>query len=467
MNKISLLHKIKSFFINRFKRVDKNTSTVLKNTGFAFLVKGLSLCVSLFTTPAFITYFDDNAVLGVWYTMLSVLMWVLNFDLGLGNGIRNRLVKDIAHKDYESAKITISSGMCSCFFIALVLSLLGITFLSSINLTKLYNIDASIISSEVLYISTIMVFMSIIIRFFLTTVSSIFYALQKSSVNNFLHLCVTILQLAFVKLFNFGSASNNLLFLSLAYMILSNLPVAVAGIIIFNTSLKKCKPNIKFIKKERMKSVMNIGVVFFVCQILYMLLINTNEFIITSFCGPQYTTEYYFYFKLVSLISTIITLAITPIWSMVTKVTEEKNFEWLWNLYKKLKHIGLGAVLIQFLFIPIMQIVMDIWLGKNSIQVNYITALYFALFGGAFVYSSILSSIVCGMAKMKLQMIFYGIGIIMKFFIIYILLKAGYGWNIVVLVNAIVLIPYCIAQQIELNRFIKIKMEENKNVIIH
>lgn len=464
MNIVFLRQKFKELIEKIVKKVDKDTATVLKNTVFAFLIKGAALVVSLFTTPAFITYFDNNAVLGVWYTMLSVLMWVLNFDLGLGNGIRNRLVKDIAKNDLKSAKTTISSGMFSCFIIAVILSILGIGIIWSIDLVKIYNIDAGLISNEVLLLSTIIVFLSIIMRFFLTTVSSVFYALQKSSINNFLALCVSVLQLLFVKIFNFGSPSENLLALSIAYMVLSNLPVIVAGIIVFSTSLKKCRPNPKYIQTDRMKSVMNIGVVFFACQILYMLLINTNEFIVTSFYGPQYTTEYSFYYRLISLISTVITLAITPIWSMVTKVTEEKNYQWLWKLYSKLKMIGWGAVLIQFLFIPFMQIVMDVWLGENSIRINYVTALFFALFGGAFVYSSILSSIVCGMARMKLQMISYGVGVVLKFILIYFLSNAGYDWNIVVLINAVVLVPYCIAQQIELNRHIRIKMEENKNV---
>lgn len=466
MNVYAFLQKLKNLTTKTSDKIDKDTSTVLKNTVFAFLIKGASLFVSLFTTPAFIRYFDDNAVLGVWYTMLSVLLWVLNFDLGLGNGIRNQLVKDIAQKDYTSAKITISSGMVSNLIVSLLLSGLGIGLISTLDLVKLYNISSVIISKEVLLYSTVIVFLSIILRLFLTTISSVFYALQKSSANNFLALCVSILQFSFVKIFDFGSPSKNLLALSLAYLILSNLPMIIAGIVVFSTSLKQCRPNIKYVQKERMKSVMNLGVIFFACQILYMLIINTNEFIITSLYGPEYTTEYSFYYRLVSLISTIITLATTPIWSMVTKVAEEKNYKWLWKLYSKLKLIGWGAVLLQFLFIPFMQIFMNIWLGENSIEINYITALYFACFGGAFVYSSVLSSIVCGMARMKLQMISYGVGVVLKFLVIYILAKNGFDWNIVVLANALVLIPYCFAQQIELNHYIKLKIEENNHVTI-
>lgn len=63
------------------------------------MVKGLSIIVTFATTPLFIHYFNNNEILGIWYTLLSILIWFLNFDLGIGNGIRNNVVKAIANND--------------------------------------------------------------------------------------------------------------------------------------------------------------------------------------------------------------------------------------------------------------------------------------------------------------------------------------------------------------------------------
>lgn len=86
------------------KNLNPNEKIIVKNTFWAFVVKGGALVVSLFTTPAFIRYFNNNTILGVWYTLLSVLIWFLNFDLGLGNGIRNNLVKAYAENDEDGIK---------------------------------------------------------------------------------------------------------------------------------------------------------------------------------------------------------------------------------------------------------------------------------------------------------------------------------------------------------------------------
>lgn len=447
--------------IKKIKRLlgTANNKIVIFNALGAFAVKGASLVVSLVTTPAYIRYFDNNEVLGIWYTMLSVLLWFLNFDLGIGNGIRNRLVKDFSANDTQSARVTISSGMFMSTLVSLVLLVLGTVLIFLVDLQTLYNIEAEIVSYRALLISTIFVFVAIVLRFFLTTVTSVFYALQQSSVNNFLHLCSTILQLVFVLVMDFGSPERNLIALSLSYIAAANLPTVIGGFIIFGKRLKDSRPSLRCIEKERARSVMNVGMVFFACQIFYMLLINSNEVLITSLYDPAYTTEYSFYHKLTTLISTVVTLTMAPLWSVVTKAQAEGDFRWLWKLYSKLKWFGWGAAMLQFAFVPFMQIVMDVWLSENTIQVNYVTALIFAFFSGTFLYSGVLSAVTCGLARMKVQTICYGGGTVLKFVLAFVFQKIGLPWYSVVFATGLVLLPYCVAQQIALNRYIRSQMQ--------
>ncbi|WP_147323343.1 hypothetical protein [Absiella sp. AM29-15] len=187
---------------------------------------------------------------------------------------------------------------------------------------------------------------------------------------------------------------------------------------------------------------------------------NTNEFLITNLFGPSYTTEYTFYYKITSLISMITTLAMTPIWSVITKAMTEKRWDWLNELYKKVKLIGFFVIFLEFGLIPFLQPLMDIWLNENSLIVNYYYALAFACFGSTIVYSGMLSTIVCGMAKMKMQTICYLVGVIFKFLIIMIGSKYMDNWIIVVWSSAIILLPYCILQQISLNKYFNKKIKE-------
>lgn len=439
---------------DRYRKSSPNSKIVIKNTLGAFVVKGFALIVSLLTMPAFIHYFNNNVVLGVWFTMLSILIWFLNFDLGIGNGIRNQLVRDFASKDYDSARCTLSSGFSAIAIVTIVLSVVGIFLISVINLNSLYNVDESLLSSKALLISTGAIFIAIMLRFMLTAVSSIFYALQKSAINNFLSLCVSILQLLYVLLFSFENVEEALINLSVAYIFLSNLPVIIAGCYVFARPLKLCRPKLLFITKERIRSIMGIGVVFFFCQIAFMCIANTNEFLITYFYGALYTTDYTFYHKIMTVASMVVTLAFTPIWSVVTKAVAEKDYVWLSKLYKKIKQIGLIIMALHIIIVPFMQPIMDLWLGKGQVNVNMWTSISFACYGGIFVYTGMLTTIVNGMARMRIQTLFYFGGVIAKFAVIIGLYKY-FRWDLVVWSNVAILTPYAIAQSIDLNNYFR------------
>lgn len=436
-----------------------NNKIVLKNTLYAFIIKGLSLLISFFTIPAFVKYFDNNTYLGIWYTLLSVIIWFLTFDLGIANGVRNELVIALTKNDRLQAKRIISSGFAINIGISIIITLILLSCIQMLDLQCFFNIDNNIITEDTLVISTSLVVVAIMTRFALTFISSIFYALQRSSVNNLISLVVSILQLLYVLCFHYKDPNEAMINISLAYILISNVPIIFAGIYVFCTNLKDCKPEYKYIRNDIIKSILSIGSIFFICQILYMLIVNTNEYLITKFYGADYTVDYTFYYKLTSIISMLVMLALTPIWSIVTKAMEEKDYKWLLSLYKKIKIFGILLFLLQLLIIPFLQIIMDLWLGVNSIKVNYLTALAFALFGGWFTYSSMLSTIVCGLAQMKLQSICYGLGVIIKFGIIIYLSQYWSDWTLVIWVNALVLCIYSIAQQISLDKYFENKIK--------
>ena len=100
-----MLIKIKEKYLDLS---EKNKIVVVNIIG-AFIINCISLIVSLLTTPTYIAFFNNEVVLGVWFTILSVISWLLNFDLGIGNGLRNHLTKAYTEKNYIEAKKLISS----------------------------------------------------------------------------------------------------------------------------------------------------------------------------------------------------------------------------------------------------------------------------------------------------------------------------------------------------------------------
>lgn len=449
--------------IDRLRNTSPNNKIIIKNTAGALVLKGMGVLVSLASTPALIRYFNNNEVLGIWFTMLSVLIWFLNFDLGIGNGIRNQLTKDFTLKDYSSAKITISSGFFSITLVSVALMSIGSVGIYFIDLNWLFNVSTDLLSARSLRIASIAIFIAIMLRFMLTFVGSIFYSLQKSAFNNLLNLIVHVLQLVYVWAFHFQNLEEALINLAVSYVFITNLPVIIAGLYVFIKPLKKCRPDISSIKKQRVRQIMGIGAVFFICQILYMIIVNTNEFLITKLYGANFTAEYSFYYKVTSIVAMLVALGMTPIWSVVTKALTEKNYIWLNKLYVTIKKAGLLIVIFQFLLLPFMQFVMDTWLGKGIVTIRIETALAFAVFGSAFVLSTMLSTLVCGMARMKVQMFCYLVGVVLKLTIDFSLNTVYTHWDLIVWSNILVLLPYIIIQIIDLDIFFKNHIKQQIN----
>lgn len=419
---------------------------VAKNMLGALMIKGGALFISLFTMPAYIRYFDNQVVLGLWFTILSVMSWILSFDFGIGNGLRNKLVEGIVRKDKKEIKEYISSAYMLIGGIVIVVIFLGITLSGYIDWNKVFNISKNVISGKTMIFTIRCVFTGVMLQFLLRLVSSILYALQKSALNNLLSLITSVLQLIFVLLAPLYDIETNLQMLSLVYIACVNVPLIVATIIVFQTELKNCAPSIRFFDKSKSKSVLSLGGIFFWCQIMYMIITVTNEFFISQFSGPEFVVEYQIYNKLFTIIGSLFMLALTPMWSAITKALNEGDVSWISKVYKRLNHMTLLAVCCELLMILVLQIVINVWLGESAIKVNYMFAIVFAVYGSLFIYQGVLSTIVCGMGKMKLQAICYTLGVISKFVIIYFGMRIFDSWIVVIISNAIILLPYCILQ---------------------
>lgn len=448
------LKAIINFFIK-----NKKDQIMIKNIVAAFIIKGGGLCISFFSMPAFINYFNNQAVLGVWFAILSVMTWILNFDFGIGNGLRNHLVQTFTRKNILESKILISSAYIIIGTLVIICIYIGMLIIPYVNWNHFFNISTNIVDSTVMIQVIKYIYIGIMLQFFFRLISSILYALQQSAVNNFLLLLISLMQLFYILFFyNYASTEEKLINLSLVYIFFTNIPYLLVTAFVFFFQLKECRPNICYFRINACKKIINLGGIFFLCQLLYMVIINANDFFVTRFTNPVMNVEYNVYNRLFSLVGMIAALSLTPLWSMVTKAIEEKDYEWLKNVFNKSKKITVVITVIQFLFIFILQFIINIWLGKKFITVNYFYAFIFAIWASVFVYLSILSTFACGSGKMKLQAICYTIGVIVKILFLLLVFNFTNEWIFVVISNLIIILPYCILQHKALNKYIS-KME--------
>jgi O-antigen/teichoic acid export membrane protein len=441
---------------------NENNAIILKNTVGAFLVKGGALVISLFTMPAYMRYFEDQQTLGLWFTILSVLSWVLTFDLGIGNGLRNHLVRVLVNKDYRQAKQYISSAYVSIGAVVLCAIVAANILFPFFDWNAVFNVGTDAVSRETLLYTVRVVFTGIMLQFLLKLITSILYAMQRSALNNLLTLISSILTLLYVLLAKSSSTADNLIHMAYANVLAVNIPLLVASVVVFTTRMKKCRPRIRCCNKKCIAAVMKLGGVFFWVQIVFMLINNTNEFLISWLTQPDKVVEFQVYNKLFTLIGTVFTLALTPIWSAVTKAISERQFSWVRKLYRMLRLLALLAVVCEFAMIPFLQIIVNIWLQGKAIQVNYLYAMAFAAMGSMMIWNGVLSSIANGLGKPKGQALFLTIGVIIKFPMAWLLVRLTGSWISVVVANILAMVLYCVIQPLWISRYLK-KREVRSN----
>lgn len=160
----------------------------------------------------------------------------------------------------------------------------------------------------------------------------------------------------------------------------------------------------------------------------------------------------------------MLSLITNPIWSNVSVAYSMKNFDWIRKIRLQLKKVSyiasIGLVLLVFMFPKLS----EIWLGEKNIIYNYKIGMLFAFY--CIIMIKVLSetAIANGINLLKMQMIFFTIGAVLRIPIVIICSIANIQWESVVIANIIVLLPFVIAQERDIQKNL-INWRENHDTI--
>ena len=149
-------------------------------------------------------------------------------------------------------------------------------------------------------------------------------------------------------------------------------------------------------------------------------------------------------------------LALTPIWSAVTRAQANKDYGWIVKIYKIFLVATFGCAILEFLVIPFLQRFMNLWLGNGVIQVNIFYAIVFVFSGSIFVLHNVNTSIGNGISYFKIQMIWMTFAAVIDIPMSYLCVHWMGSWIGVVIANVIALLPYEILAPIYTMKEIKV-----------
>lgn len=425
------------------KTISTQDKNVLRNILGAFAVKGGSLVISVVLLPLYLRFFQNQEILGIWYTILSVLNWVILFDLGLGQGLRNQLPKALLKNDKKLAKEYISTTYVLMTAVAAVVSVVGVILIKRVELYSVFNVDAFVIEYHYLQSATIIVFLGIMLQIVLKIATSILYAMQKSAVVNALALLTNVIILGALCFIPSRDIGTNLVAMAWVNVIAANVPYIICTFFIFGTkTLKGTAPSLKAFSKQYINGIFNVGISLLWLQVVFMIVSSANEFLISNLTEPKYVVEYQAYYKIFKTAAMVVSLALTPIWSAVTKAQIEKNYCWIKRVYVLFLGVSGLCFLGEMCLIPILQWGMDLWLGKGVIAVQAWYAVVFALSSVIFVLHSVNTSIGNGLSYFRVQMIWMTFAALAFIPLAFLFVKVLGSWIGVVLAAVVAMMPY-------------------------
>ncbi len=115
---------------------DMRTRKVNRSIVYSMAIKGGGILLTLALVPLTLSYLSAYEY-GIWITIYSILTWINYFDIGLGNGLRNKLAEALAIGDYKLGQVYVSTTL---FLLAIISALFYGIFLVADNFIDWYSL---------------------------------------------------------------------------------------------------------------------------------------------------------------------------------------------------------------------------------------------------------------------------------------------------------------------------------------
>lgn len=422
-------------------------------------VRGAAIVVAVVSMPVYIRFFPEAAALGVWFTLLTVVGWLLTLDLGVGNGMRNLVSTALALEDRQRVRSVLSAGYLLAISVAVVLAAAVGPLIAVVDWNVFFNVSPGVLSASALQNSVAIAVLAIALQLVLRNVSAILLALQKPIGSAFLPLATSVGMLVAVLWMEPRDPASDLVRLAWVYLAASSVPYVLATLWVFGRTLSDAVPTVGSVDRRTLKSVASLGGGFFGVQLMYMALVTTDTPLVAWLATPEAVVQYQIYVRPFGLIGSLFVLALTPVWSAVTGAWARGDVEWIGRTYSRLSLLALVASAATLVLTVVLQPLVDVWLGSESITIEWRVSLAFAMLAIAMIWNSLLSSVVSGIGEVRVQLMAYGAGVLVKVPIAVLLCQA-IGWAGVVWAAAAALSMYCVLAAIWVKRQLHITVAE-------
>ena len=388
---------------NKILNSSGRSKEAVKNIVLSLVGKAVSVISSLLIVPLTIDYINPTQY-GIWLTLSSIIVWITFFDLGLGNGFRNKFSEARAKGDDELARQYLSTtyfAITSVIAVVFLVVLIGNRFIdwsSVLNIDNTYREELS----SVFLILAIFFCISMVANL----VGTMLTADQKVGLSSILFgigQFASLIAVYILTKISVGSLTN----LALYFSGMPSFVWVVASIIVFrNKKYCNIKPSFSSVRISLVKNIMGLGLQFFAIYLSMIIIFQMINIVISREMGPDAVTEYNIAYKYFNSLSNVFIIVLTPFWSGFTDAYQKGDFVWMKKMLKYLERLWVVFLLLYFVMLLCSQEFYLLWIGSNvsvNVTTSIIVAFHFVFYslGGVYMY------LINGIGTIRIQLIIY------------------------------------------------------------
>lgn len=440
-------------FIKNFLLSGENerSAKAKRNIIGAFVIKVITVLSTFITYPIVINYLNPTRY-GIFLTLSSIIAWMLLLDVGFGSGLKNKLTEAKARGEILLARKYVSTTYVALAIILIFIILIFLSINPIIPWGKVLN-TLSESDNELKYL-VLIVFSSACLSFLLRLIISVISADQKPAKVSLIDMIGQLLSLAGL-LILIRTTESSLLYAASIICFTPVLVYFITSLFLYKTTYNDIRPSLRFVDFKLTKSLMGLGIKFFVATISALILFQTTNVLISYFVGPTDVTLFNVAYKLFGVGYTAMLIITNPYWAAYSDAYTLQDYDWMRKSFKRLKQVFLWSLVVEVLFLVFSRLIFRIWMG-NAIDIP------FPIIATVFIYSNLMSWLsVCilpinGIGKVKLQL-YSSLGELIAIGPVAIFMAYVWGTSGIILAPVIVSLPRAIWAPIQLNKLINNK----------
>jgi len=379
---------------------DSRGNEVLRNIVLSIGLKIINAAISFIVVPLYLSLLTEIAF-GIWLTVSAVVQWFNFFDLGIGNGLRNKLAEALAKEDNSLGKTYVSTTYALVSLLAI--AMLVVFFIANLLLDWSVIFEAPEHLSAQVNQMVLVLFVLFIPQFVAQLVKMVVTADQKPALSNLMNTLVNIIQLIGVYVLGVLDMGS-LVYLAFVIAGVNLLVPLMASVVLYSKKYAHVKPSLSQVDFGYSKDLLGLGATFFILQGAALVVFMTDNLIITKVLGPQEVPAYNISYRYFNLVLVFFGLVTTPFWSAFTDAYTKNDFGWIRTMLRRLVFLWGAMVLGVLLLVIIAPFVYQFWIG-DEVHIPLVLNMAMALWVSVSALLSIFGTFLSGVGKLRTSLI--------------------------------------------------------------